>query len=160
MNRWTPRAGGSPRSRRPRPHSPRPRTPGPERDAPRARDPRIVAGAEADHRRRTRMDAVVARLQHLDVLGPVIARDRRLGCWLRAMDRASREGREPVSLHEPPREPEPLHAERMLGAVVEAPPVVRVDQRRLCHVPDFPPVFSTSSMRSIVTPFSTALIMS
>src|SRR5439155_1487451 len=42
-----------------------------------------------------------------------------------------RQRREAVRLHESPREAEPLHPERVLGPVVEAPVRVRVDERGL-----------------------------
>src|SRR5262245_10477649 len=94
----------------------------------------------------------------------------------------SRELGEAVGLHEAPGEVEPLHAQWVLGPVVEAGIVAGVDQgvghcsgvrepgldrgwpalgaAWLRHVPDFPPVFSNSSTRVIVTPFSTAFTMS
>ena len=97
----------------------------------------VVAGAEAEARRQLRCPAAVAGLQHLEIFGVVVDRELRLGGGLgRAHDRV-RQRREPVGLHEPPCEPEPLHAQRMLRPVVEPRPRVGMDQRGFycngCH---------------------------
>ena len=73
--------------------------------------------------------------------------------------------REPVGLHEPPRQPEALHAKRVLGAVVEAPPLLGMDERGLHgffrrQTPDLPPDFSRRHRPVSTMPRSTALTMS
>src|SRR5438132_8200867 len=61
----------------------------------------------------------------------MVDRERALGRGLRGAYGRSRQRREAVRLHQAPCEPEPLHAQRMLRAIVEAGPRVRIDQRGL-----------------------------
>src|SRR2546429_1321003 len=128
-------------------------------------DLRVVARAEAAARGVLWDHAAVRRLEDVEVVRGVPEGERALGRGLGGAHTDVRQRREAVRLHEPPRQAEPLHPERVLGPVVEAPVRVRVheggrDHARRRHGPDLPPDFSTSWTLAIVTPFSTPLIMS
>ena len=131
---------------------------------PHAAEDRVVAGPEAERGRAGRRRAGVRRLQDAQILRLVEHRQVALGGRRRHVHRRARQSHEPVGLHEPPREPQALHAQGVLGPVVEAGPVVRMDQRRLhrdrFQSPDLPPDFSRSSRLVMLTPFSRALTMS
>ena len=103
--------------------------------------------------------------EDLHVLRRVEPRDRLHGGGLRREHLELRSRREAIGLHEPPRQPQPLHAQRVLRPVVEPAPLLRVDERGLHaffrrHTPDLPPDFSTRQRPVITTPRSMALTMS
>ena len=52
-----------------------------------------------------------------------------VGAGIGVDDVDSRQRGEAVGFHQPPREPEPLHAQRMLRTVVELMPLVGIDDR-------------------------------
>src|SRR6185369_4436318 len=121
-------------------------------------------GAEAVAAGDGRREPAVRGLEDIEVLTPVELRDRILGGRLGSAHPRLRQPREAVGLHQPPRQPETLHAQRVLRPVVEPHPVARMNERSLHDArfqwPDLPPDFSTRWMSAIVTPFSTALTMS
>src|SRR5262249_49878280 len=133
------------------------------RGLPDAREDRVVAGAEAVATGDGRGEAAVRPLEHVEIIARVEAGDDILVGGLGRAHARVGQPREPVGGHEAPREPEALPAQRMLRPVVEARPVLRVDDRGVhgrFQWPDLPPDFSTSRMSAMVTPFSTALTMS
>src|SRR2546426_348050 len=135
------------------------------RSVPEPGEHRIVARAEAAALGVRRRDAAVRRLEHVEVVLRVPARDRALERGVGGVRARVRQRREAVRLHDPPREAQSLHPERVLRPVVEARVRVRVDDRGLDHArrrhgPDLPPDFSTSWTFAIVTPLSTPLTMS
>src|SRR5689334_21561860 len=101
---------------------------------PEAGEDRVVTGAEPVAGRVRHPVPRAHRAQDLDVLAGVEAGDLLERRGLRGEDLGVRQRGEAVGLHELPREPEPLHAERVLAAVVELAPLVGVDDRGCRHV--------------------------
>ena len=99
------------------------------RGLPQPREDRVVAGAEPVAAGVRHPVARAHRAQDLDVLARVEAGDLvELGA-LGGPHLGARQRGEAVGLHQPPREPEPLHAQRMLRPVVELAPLVGIDDR-------------------------------
>ena len=136
---------------------------------PEAGEDGIVAGAQAIARGMRHPVARAHRAQDVNVLARVEARDGLHVGELGRQHLGARQRGEPVGFHQGPREAEALHAQRVLGAIVEAPPLFRVDEggshreapsRARFQCPLLPPDFSTSRRSVMVTPRSTALTMS
>src|SRR5262249_18522874 len=100
------------------------------RRVPEAREHRIVARAEAEAFGTHGRLATVARLEYLQIVVAVVHGERAFRRGLGRAHGGPGQGRQAVRLHEAPREPQALHPERMMWAVVEARPRVGVDQRR------------------------------
>ena len=136
---------------------------------PEAGKDRVVAGTQAIARGMRHPVARAHRPQDVHVLARVEAGDGRHVGRLGSQHLGARQGGETIGLHQGPREPQALHAQRMLGAVVEPPPLFRVDDGGFHREPPpgarfqcplFPPDFSISRRSVMVTPRSTALTMS
>src|SRR5262249_19019613 len=125
---------------------------------------RVVARAQAEALGAQGRLAAVTRLEHPQIFVAVVHGERAFGRCLRRAHGGVEQARQPIRLHETPREAEALHPQRMMWTVVEARPRVGVDQRRILgyrrQCPDFPPSFSTSWTFAMVTPRSTAFTIS
>jgi hypothetical protein len=100
-------------------------------DLPESAEHGIVAEAEAIEGAVGGIQAAVRALEHVEVLARVVARDVHLGGGLGRHHARAGQRREAVGAHQPPREAQPLHAQRVLAAVVEAVGLLRVNERRL-----------------------------
>ena len=103
---------------------------GQPRRGPDPREDRVVAGAETVAAGDRRRPTTLGGLEHFQVLARVKQRDRVLAGGLGGTENTVRQRGEAVRLHEPPREPQALHPQRVLRPVVEPRPVAGMDERR------------------------------
>jgi hypothetical protein len=94
---------------------------------PQAGEDRVVAGPQAIARRVRHPVAGADRAEDVDVLARVEACHRLDGGGVRRHHLGVGQRGQPVGVHETPGQPEPLHAQGMLRSVVEAAPVLGVD---------------------------------
>ena len=79
------------------------------RGVPETRKHRVIARAEAEPLGEHGRLAAVARLEHLEIFGPVVHGERAFRRGLRRAHGGLGQARQAVRLHEAPREPESLH---------------------------------------------------